>query len=96
MSKASDFRVVFQGETGKAVLNDLNAFCYGTKSYIDTSKKVTIDSDGRVTQVSQTDPYDIARYEGRREVLMYILKKIREKDIDILEDFIDEEFDYGV
>lgn len=92
MAKVSDFRAVFSNDAGKSVLEDLNVFCYGTKGYLDVSKKVTLDSNGNVTQVSQTDPYDIARYEGRREVLMYILRKIREKDLGIIEDFIDGEF----
>jgi hypothetical protein len=89
-SKSVDYRSTFKTENGKKVLLDLNKYCFGSKSYIDTSKKLRTNADGTtIIGVSPVDPLEIARFEGRREVLLYILKQIKMDNIDIIDEFID-------
>ena len=90
-SKSVDYRTVFKTENGKAVLNDLNKYCFGSRSYIDTSKKMTVNDAGSIVSVSPVDPLELARFEGRREVLLYILKQTKLDGIDTIEDFLDDD-----
>ena len=92
MAKNGDYRAVFASETGREVLRDLNKFCFGTVGYLDSAKTVKTSQDGqRTVGLSSIDPLEIARFEGRREVLTMILRRIRHKDLEALEEFIDDE-----
>ena len=56
---------VFENEAGKEVLSDLRAFCFATKT---TAVK---GDDKRI------DPYEMMRYEGRREVFLQIMNLLK-------------------
>lgn len=88
-----DYRSVFKTENGKNVLNDLNKFCFGSRSYIDTTKKMTVNDAGGVVSVSSVDPLELARFEGRREVLLYIMRQTKMNNIDTIDQFLDDEME---
>lgn len=79
---------------GTEVIRDLADFCFINKSYIDTSKKLSTSQDGsKIIGVSNVDPLELARFEGRREVFLYIQGRLKLK-YDDLEGIYDDEQDY--
>lgn len=73
----------FGNEHGIEVLEDLSEFCFFEKSYIDTAKKLTTSEDGRrIVGVSQIDPLELARFEGRREVYLFIKNMMKKQPED--------------
>lgn len=93
-SKSVDYRSCFKGEDGKSILADLNRFCFGTRGYLDTTKKLSTSEDGHsIVGVSQIDALEMARFEGRREVLIYILTQCKLDSIDIIDEFLEDEME---
>lgn len=93
-SKSVDYKAVFGNESGKAVLSDLNKLCFGTNGYLDFSKKASTSSDGKVMGLSNIDPLEIARFEGRREMFLYILRTIKADNYNELDELIDMEMEF--
>lgn len=93
-SKSVDYRSTFKTENGKAVLHDLNKFCFGSRGYIDTTKKLKTSENGStIVGVSPVDPLEIARFEGRREVLLYILRQTKLDGLQIIDEFLDDDME---
>lgn len=77
----------FDTEYGKEILEDLSNFCFAERAYLDTSKKISMSQDGKnIIGVSQIDSHEIARFEGRREVFLFI-KNMMKKPSEIEEEY---------
>lgn len=64
---ASDYRKTFKTASGKHVLMDLYEKCHGMRS--------TFPQSG--------NPFETARNEGKRTVLLHILSQLKEDDQDL-------------
>lgn len=75
------YRLTFGDETGKDVVEDLERFCFGSITTFSVANK----EDGSI------DPYQLARLEGRREVLTRIMNFLKIDLSDLYDDYIEKE-----
>jgi hypothetical protein len=64
---SSDYRKTFKTASGKHVLMDLYEKCHGMNTTLPTSG----------------NPFEMARNEGKRVVMLYIVDKLKEDDQDL-------------
>jgi hypothetical protein len=64
---ASDYRKTFKSASGKHVLMDLYDKCHGMST--------TLPMNG--------NPFEMARNEGKRVVLLYVVDKLKDDDQDL-------------